>query len=218
MDSSHSTKETGDIPIPITESKSSKKTPPVAAVSRWKKAFAAKKTAHQPPVSRWKRALGILDFILRICAIATTLAAATAMGTTNQQLPFFTQFFQFKADYTDLPAFTFFVIGNAMAGAYLVLSLPFSIVCIVRPHIIGARLMLLVFDTIAVPLITAAASAAASIVYLAHNGNSDANWVAICQQFDDFCQRVSGAVVASYIAALIFIFLVIVSAVALRRK
>lgn len=68
------------------------------------------------------------------------------------------------------------------------------------------------------PLITAAASAAASIVYLAHNGNSDANWVAICQQFDDFCQRVSGAVVASYIAALIFIFLVIVSAVALRRK
>ncbi|KAI7735429.1 hypothetical protein M8C21_033030 [Ambrosia artemisiifolia] len=212
MDSSHSTKESGDIPIPVTNPKSSKAAPPPVV------AATTKKTAKHPLVSRWKRGLGIIDFILRICAIAAALAAATAMGTTSQQLPFFTQFFQFKADYNDLPAFTFFVIANAMAGAYLVLSLPFSIVCIVRPHILGARLMLLVFDTIAVPLVTAAASAAASIVYLAHNGNSDANWVAICRQFNDFCQRVSGAVVASFITALVFIVLVAVSAVALRRK
>ncbi|KAM0045291.1 Casparian strip membrane protein 1 [Helianthus debilis subsp. tardiflorus] len=212
MDSSNSTKETGDIPIPVTSSNSSKAAPPPVVAAK------AKKTAKQPLVSRWKRGLGIIDFILRICAIAAALAAATAMGTTSQQLPFFTQFFQFKADYSDLPAFTFFVIANAMAGAYLVLSLPFSIVCIVRPHILGARLMLLVFDTVAVPLVTAAASAAASIVYLAHNGNSDANWVAICRQFNDFCQRVSGAVVASFITALLFVVLVAVSAVALRRK
>lgn len=71
---------------------------------------------------------------------------------------------------------------------------------------------------IAVPLVTSAASAAASIVYLAHNGNSDANWGAICQQFNDFCRRVSGAVVASYVTAILFIVLVIVSAVALKRK
>ncbi|XP_076888624.1 casparian strip membrane protein 1-like [Bidens hawaiensis] len=209
MDSSHSTKESGDIPIRMTDSKSSKAVSPPVPI---------KKTAKKTLVSRWKRCLGVFDFILRICAIAAALAAATAMATTSQQLPFFTQFFQFKADYDDLPAFTFFVIANAMAGAYLVLSLPFSIVCIVRPHIIGARLMLLIFDTIAVALVTAGASAAASIVYLAHNGNSDANWVAICRQFDDFCQRVSGAVVASFITALIFVVLVAVTAVALRRK
>lgn len=195
-------------------SKSAKAAPPPSPVV----VAATKKAAQRLLVTRWKRGLGIFDFILRICAIAAALAAATAMGTTSQQLPFFTQFFQFKADYNDLPAFTFFVIANAMAGAYLVLSLPFSIVCIVRPHIVGARLMLIVFDTIAVPLITAAASAAASIIYLAHNGNSDANWAAICQQFDDFCQRVSGAVVASFITAVIFMVLVVVSAVALRRN
>nr|XP_043629887.1 casparian strip membrane protein 1-like [Erigeron canadensis] len=209
MDLSHSTKESGDIPM---ESKSAKTVPPPVVVA------ASKKAAKLPKVSRWKRCLGIFDFMLRLCAIAAALAAATAMGTTSQQLPFFTQFFQFKADYNDLPAFTYFVIANAMAGAYLVLSLPFSIVCIIRPHIIGARLMLLVFDTIAVPLVTSAASAAASIVYLAHNGNSNANWGAICRQFDDFCQRVSGAVVASFITALLFVVLVIVSAVALRKK
>ena len=65
---------------------------------------------------------------------------------------------------------------------------------------------------------TAAAASAAAIVYLAHNGNQNANWLAICQQYTDFCQRVSGAVVASFIAAVTFVFLVVLSAVALRRR
>ena len=69
-----------------------------------------------------------------------------------------------------------------------------------------------------VALTTSGAAAAASIVYLAHNGNPNTNWNAICQQFNDFCQRVSGAVVASFITALIFVFLVVLSAVALRRN
>lgn len=68
-----------------------------------------------------------------------------------------------------------------------------------------------------VALATSAGGASAAIVYLAHNGNSDANWLAICQQFTDFCQRVSGAVVASFITVVLLIFLVLISAVALRK-
>lgn len=63
----------------------------------------------------------------------------------------------------------------------------------------------------------AAASSAASIVYLAHNGNTNANWMAICQQFSDFCQQVSLAVVASFGAALNLAFLVVLSMFALKR-
>ncbi|XP_047326253.1 casparian strip membrane protein 3-like [Impatiens glandulifera] len=165
----------------------------------------------------WKRGVGIFDFILRLSAIAASLAAAVTMGTTDQTLPFFTQFFQFQASYDDLPAFTFFVIANAATSGYLVLSLAFSIVGIVRPHLTGIRLLLLILDIVMVSLTTAAAAAAGAIVYLAHNGNPSANWIAICQQFDDFCQRISGAVVASFIAAFLLILLVILSAVALRR-
>ncbi|XP_055832180.1 casparian strip membrane protein 3-like [Solanum dulcamara] len=165
----------------------------------------------------WRRGVAIFDFILRVCALVTTLAAATTMGTTDETLPLFTQFFQFQASYDDLPAFSYFVVANAIASAYLVLSLPFSIVCIVRPHLVGVKLLLLILDTVMVAFTTAAAAAAAAIVYLAHNGNSTTQWVAICQQFGDFCQRVSGAVVASFIAAFIFIILVVFSAVALRR-
>ena len=66
-------------------------------------------------------------------------------------------------------------------------------------------------------LTTAGAASATAIVYLAHNGDSSANWIAICQQFTDFCQSVSGAVVASFIAVVIFMLLVMMSALALRK-
>lgn len=145
----------------------------------------------------------------------------------------------------------FFVIGNAIAGGYLLLSIPFSFVSIVRPHVVGLRLLLITFDTVSeafallklspgfapgnsqrakalslpaprsmqvmVALTTAAASSAAAIVYLAHTGNDKANWVAICLQFNDFCQRSSGAVVASFVAAVLLMLLVVVSALAVRK-
>lgn len=70
---------------------------------------------------------------------------------------------------------------------------------------------------VALTLTTAAGAAAAAIVYLAHNGNTNTNWLAICQQYGDFCQKVSGAVVASFIAVALFVVMVVLSALALRR-
>lgn len=52
------------------------------------------------------RGVAILDFILRLVAIVATLASAVAMGTTNETLPFFTQFIRFRAQYEDFPTFT----------------------------------------------------------------------------------------------------------------
>lgn len=166
----------------------------------------------------YKKGLAIFDFVLRLGAVVTALAAAATMGTTDQTLPFFTQFFQFQASYDDLPTFQFFVIAMAIVSGYLVLSLPFSIVAIVRPHATGPRLLLIILDTVALTLNTAAAAAAVAIVNLAQNGNSSANWLGICQQFDDFCQKASGAVVASFIAAGVLLFLIVISALALRKR
>lgn len=69
-----------------------------------------------------------------------------------------------------------------------------------------------------VALTTSAAGGAASIVYLAHNGNSDANWPAICQQFNDFCQEISGAVVASFLAVVVLMCLIVLSAFSLLKN
>ncbi|XP_042497918.1 casparian strip membrane protein 3-like [Macadamia integrifolia] len=164
------------------------------------------------------KGVSILDFILRIVAIIGTLASAIAMGTTNQTLPFFTQFIQFKAQYSDLPTFTFFVVANALVSAYLILSLVISIYHIARSGSRGSRLALVFFDSVSLALLTAGASAAAAIVYLAHKGNVRANWFAICQQFNSFCERISGSLIGSFVGIVVFILLISMSAIALSRR
>ena len=57
----------------------------------------------------WKRGVAIFDFLLRLGAIVTALAAASTMGTSDETLPFFTQFFQFQASYDDLPTFQYVI-------------------------------------------------------------------------------------------------------------
>lgn len=52
------------------------------------------------------RGVSILDFVLRLFAIIGTLGSAIAMATTEETLPFFTQFIRFRAEYQDLPTFT----------------------------------------------------------------------------------------------------------------
>ncbi|KAJ4970903.1 hypothetical protein NE237_004002 [Protea cynaroides] len=165
----------------------------------------------------WKKGIAVFDFLIRLVAIAATLTGAIAMATANQTLPFFTNSFQFRATFSDFPPFTFFVVANAVATGYLVLSLPFSIVTIVRANAAGPRLLLLILDTTMVAITSASGAAAAAIVYIAHDGNPNANWLPICRQFNSFCDQTSGAVVASFVAAVIFMLLVAMSALALRK-
>ncbi|KAG9160452.1 hypothetical protein Leryth_008842 [Lithospermum erythrorhizon] len=104
-----------------------------------------------------------------------------------------------------------FVLG------YLVLSIPFSIVSIAKPLAKAPRMLLIVSDTIMLVLATSTAAASTAMVYLAHNGNPNANWLAICNQFTDFCQQSSGAVVSAFITVALLIFMIMLSAIALRR-
>ncbi|XP_062161710.1 casparian strip membrane protein 1-like [Alnus glutinosa] len=166
------------------------------------------------------RGLSIMDLVLRIIAAVGTLASAVAVGTTDQTLPFFTQFFQFTAQYNDIPTFTFFMIANSIVCAYLVLSLPLSVFHIIRSRSGAAkksRIILLIFDTVMLALLTAGASAAAAIVYLAYNGNASANWSAFCQQFDSFCERISGSLIGSFGGILLLLLLIFTLAVAISR-
>ncbi|KAH1122020.1 hypothetical protein J1N35_005181 [Gossypium stocksii] len=164
------------------------------------------------------RGFGIADFLLRLGAIISTIAAAATMGTSDETLPLFTQFFQFEASFDDLPTFLYFVIAMALVGGYLLLSLPFSIVTIVRPIAVAPRLLLFILDTVTLTFATAASGAAAAIVYLAETGNPNTNWLGICDQFEDFCSKVSGAVMASFVTVVVFVVLVILSGFALKRQ
>ncbi|XP_051132066.1 casparian strip membrane protein 1-like [Andrographis paniculata] len=163
-----------------------------------------------------KRRVAISDLIFRISAAAAALTATIIMGSAQQTLPFFTQLLQFVASYDDLPTSSYFVIALSLVTGYLVLSVPFSVVCIARPQVAGPRFLLIVFDTVSLAFAASAAASSAAIVYLAHNGNSAANWLTICRQFSDFCQKISGGVVASLIAVALLVLLLASSAIALK--
>ncbi|KAK8712037.1 hypothetical protein V6N13_147289 [Hibiscus sabdariffa] len=165
-----------------------------------------------------KKVMGICDFVLRLAAIIAALVAAATMGTSDETVPFFTQFFQVQASYDDLPTFRFFVIAMAVLAGYLVLSLPFSVSTMLRPNILILRILLFFLDIVVLSLSTASASAAAAIVYLAHSGNPNTNWQAICQQFGNFCQKVSGAVVASFVAVVFLMLMVLLSGFILLKN
>ncbi|RDX58493.1 hypothetical protein CR513_62188, partial [Mucuna pruriens] len=160
------------------------------------------------------RGLSIMDFILRIIAAVATLGSAVAMGSTNETLPFATPFIRFRAEFDDLPSFVFFVMGNSVVCGYLVLSLVLSVFHIIKTAAVKSRILLIALDTVMLGLLTAAASAATGIVYIAHNGNPNANWFAICQQYNNFCERISGSLIGSYIAVALFIILILLSVVA----
>lgn len=67
-------------------------------------------------------------------------------------------------------------------------------------------------------LVTSAASAAAAIVYVAHYGNPNANWFPFCQQYNYFCGRVSGSLIGSFIAVVVFIMLILMSGISISRN
>ncbi|KAG5521230.1 hypothetical protein RHGRI_033700 [Rhododendron griersonianum] len=171
-----------------------------------------------PQTHKGNKGISILDLVLRAVAIVATLASAVAMGTTNETLPIFNQFIQVKAQYNDLPTFTFFVIVNSVVCFYLVVSLPMSVFHIVRSGARISRVILIFLDSVMLALLTVGAAAAAAIVYLAHKGNASANWLAICQQFNSFCERVSESLIGSFGAILGFIVLILLSAIALCRR
>lgn len=171
-----------------------------------------------PPKTDVNKGVSKLDFIMRIVAMFGTLGSVIAMSTINQTLPFSMQFFRFGIKHNGLPTFTFFVVANVMAFCYLVLSLALSIFHIVKSAAGITRVILIFLDTTMLALLTSGASAAAGIVHLAHNGNAQATPVTICQQHGSFCERVSGSLVGSYIGCLVFLLLIVLSALALSRN
>ncbi|XP_006648782.2 casparian strip membrane protein 5-like [Oryza brachyantha] len=165
------------------------------------------------------RVLSVADLVLRFVAIGGTAGSAIAMATTSETLPFATPFVQLRAEYSDLPTFMFFVVASSVVCGYLVLSLPASVLHVVRPTARCSRAVLALLDAVMLAVLTAGASAAAAIVYLAHRGSTArANWFAICQQFTSFCERTTASLVGSFAAAVLLVALVFLSALALARR
>jgi len=132
---------------------------------------------------RW---IAIFEFLLRLAAIfSTSFAAFAAMGKI------------------------FVVVVNGVACVYLIVSLPVSIVNIMRPHAYPAkRVFLNIMDMMMVALVTAGALAAGIMYLVEKAGNTHASWFSIWSQFDSF----------SYIAVFALTLHVLLSGIILYQQ
>ncbi|XP_042501335.1 CASP-like protein 1C1 [Macadamia integrifolia] len=138
--------------------------------------------------------------LLRLIALAATLSAAIVMATSSQTTTVYG--ISFEAKYSFTPAFKFFVIANAIVSVYgfLVLFLP--------SESLLWRLVV-ALDVIITMLLTSSISAALAIAYVGKKGNSHAGWLPICGQVSKYCDRVTGALIAGFIAAIIYLLLLL---------
>lgn len=58
-------------------------------------------------------------------------------------------------------------------------------------------------------LLTSSISAALAIAHVGKKGNSHAGWLPICGQVPKFCDHVTGALVAAFVAAIIYLVLLL---------
>ncbi|EXC25512.1 hypothetical protein L484_009820 [Morus notabilis] len=138
--------------------------------------------------------------LVRLLAFAATLSAAVVMATSHEKASLFT--ISFEAKYSQTPAFKYFVIANAIVSVYgiLVLFLP--------SESLLWRLVV-AFDLVFTMLLNSSISAALAIAYVGKKGNTYAGWLPICGQVPRYCGQVKGALIAGFIALIIYMALLL---------
>lgn len=139
---------------------------------------------------------------LRVFILAATLVAALLMGVDRQTstvqvtiadtLPPLQVPVTAKMSYSS--AFVYFVVANAMACAFSVVSLA---ACRKR----SAVVLLMIGDLVVMALLFSAVGASAEFGILGERGNSHVRWGKVCHVYNKFCERAMAAVIVSLIAA-----------------
>ncbi|KZV37149.1 hypothetical protein F511_15069 [Dorcoceras hygrometricum] len=140
--------------------------------------------------------------VLRLVALAATVSATLIMGTSHESAEYFG--IKFEANYKKSPAFKYFVIMNAIASGY-------TFILSFVPAKTSYGHFVLVLDLVMTLLLDSSISACLAIGQLGKNGNSNAGWLPICSRVPKFCDNVTAALVAGFVASITYLIIVIYS-------
>ncbi|XP_020237605.1 CASP-like protein 1C1 isoform X2 [Cajanus cajan] len=142
----------------------------------------------------------VCHLLLRFLAFAATISAVIVMATSHQTATIFTV--SFEAKYTNSPAFKYFVIVYSVVTVYgfLVIFLP--------AQSLLWRLVV-ALDLVFTMLLVSSFSAALAIAQVGKKGNSYAAWLPICDSVPKYCDQVTGALIAGFVAVIIYIILLL---------
>ncbi|XP_006347352.1 CASP-like protein 1F1 [Solanum tuberosum] len=175
--------------------------------------FGAKNRQNQntqnPPMKSDKCLLST-QILLRILAIAFTLAATSMILTSKQAVTVFG--IEMDARYSYSSAFKFFAIANMIGCAFSVLSLILASVLGHKTPDPKNYFYMFIHDLITMALLLAGCAAATAVGYVGKYGESHSGWMPICDHVDKFCRKVSHSIMLSYVAMILYLCLTIISA------
>ncbi|RVW52565.1 CASP-like protein 1F1 [Vitis vinifera] len=151
------------------------------------------KFQQNPPLGTHKLFLGA-HICLRILTVTATLTAAWMMITSKQIVE------------------VFFSYANAIACGCSVLTLFPAFSLFYRGSTPMKFFFLFLHDLCMMSLVLAGCAAATAIGYVGRYGNNHAGWMAICDQFDEYCNRIRLSLMFSYLAFVFILMLTIMSA------
>lgn len=152
------------------------------------------------------------DHSLRAGAFAFTLAAAVIMGTNKETkyFPVGVVNIPITAKYHYTPSYVCFVVINAVASGYALLTLLTSMVTqkiYKSPRSNFHNFCLSLTDLVIVAALTAGASAAAAVSDIGREGNSHSMWNKICDKYSKFCLHGGIALLVSFAGVGMFLLL-----------
>ncbi|KAL5717432.1 hypothetical protein ACHQM5_010433 [Ranunculus cassubicifolius] len=163
---------------------------------------------NQPPTSqKW---FLLSQVLMRALGIVATLISTVLMATDKQTISFFG--IQMDAKYNYSSALKFYVAANSAASFLSILSLAVLVYYVALPkpsHCRNKFHIIFLLDLFVVVCLVTGSSAASTIAYLGKYGNSHAGWMAICDHFGKWCNKILASLLASYTAAFLFLILTV---------
>ncbi|KAL3850949.1 hypothetical protein ACJIZ3_012831 [Penstemon smallii] len=180
--------------------------------------------------SNIERRVRVAEVVLRCVICGLAILSAALIGTDTQVKEIFT--IQKKAKFTDMKALVFLVIANGLAAAY---SLVQVLRCVLISMMIRGNnnnnnnnnnallfnkpLAWAIFsgDQIMAYLTLAAVGAAAQSAVLAKFGETELQWMKICNMYGKFCNQVGEGIASGVLVSLSMMVLSPISAFTLFR-
>ncbi|KAF8101193.1 hypothetical protein N665_0209s0049 [Sinapis alba] len=157
-----------------------------------------------------------IDIIIRVLLFSATLTALLVMVTSDQtemtQLPRAPSPAPVSAEFSDSPAFIYFVVALVVAGFYALISILVSISLLLRPEF-AAQFSIYIssFDMVVMGILASATGTAGGVAYIALRGNEEIGWNKICNVYDKFCRYIATSLALSLFASLLLLVLSICS-------
>ncbi|KAI3821930.1 hypothetical protein L1987_09506 [Smallanthus sonchifolius] len=164
------------------------------------------------------------DLTVRLLALALTLVAAVLLGvskeTTTVSITLVSSLppvdLPVTAKWTQMSAFVYFVIANAIACSYGATSLILILVTRGRNKLVSLTVTIL--DLVMVGLLFSTIGATGSIGLIAYKGNSHVQWDKVCNVFGKFCNQIAVALFLSFAGSIAYLVLIVLAALKLHKK